>query len=138
VLKYVSFFLILVFVIACDNNIEYESDELKGSQIEPLEITYENVQKIFTIKCIACHNNTAYSLNYLSLEADVAFDNLINIKSQQRNNIDLIKPFEPENSYLYMKLIGNDIEGTKMPQNSALPTREIELIQKWIQEGAKL
>jgi hypothetical protein len=56
--------------------------------------------------------------------------------------LDLIEPGDPDNSYLYLKLVGDDrIEGARMPYNpltgeGELSESELGDILTWISAGA--
>ena len=62
--------------------------------------------------------------------------------SAQNPDLNLIQPNEPENSYLYLKLIGDDaIVGNAMPYNpltgeGTLTEAEIADVLTWITNGA--
>lgn len=139
VIKYVfkaCFSMLLIFTImSCDDDIQYQSDEFLNKDDLPLEATFINVQKIFSTKCISCHS-TDFGYEDLSLsEADTP-DNLINIKSKQSDDM-LIKPGEPELSYLYRKLTGETIIKDIMPQGGSLDSLDIDLVYRWIKNGAE-
>ncbi len=46
-----------------------------------------------------------------------------------------VEPGDPEGSYLYRALIGDDV--AQMPPGNPLPEELIETIYKWIEQGAK-
>jgi|GEM_PF-2967799 len=139
VIKYVftAFLSVVLFftIMSCDDDIVYQSDEFTNTDDQPIEATYINVQKLFSTKCISCHNSS-YGEEELSLSKEDTPDNIINVKSKQSEDM-LIKPGEPEESYLYRKLTGENIIQDVMPQGSSLDSVDIDLVYRWIKEGAK-
>ena len=74
----------------------------------------------------------------LDLTAGNSYANLVNQRSIQVA-LDLVKPGDAENSYLIHKLDGRPgIVGDRMPVNApALTTAQIDVIEQWINEGAR-
>jgi hypothetical protein len=112
-------------------------------------VTWEGrISKIFEFNCGGCHSGEEPQAG-LSLVGEGVYERLLE-PSVQNPDMKLIEPGpgtegspgEPENSYLYLKLIGDDsIEGTKMPYNpltgeGSLTQAELEDIQTWIINGA--
>jgi hypothetical protein len=105
----------------------------------PVQATYADIQsKVFTLSCAVsgCHTGPAAPLG-LKLEANSAFELLVNQPSQQESNFMRINPGDPANSYLVQKLEGTATSGLQMPRNQApLPLETIQAIRDWIQDGA--
>lgn len=70
---------------------------------------------------------------------DESFNNLVNVPSSVKSNIDRVEPGDPDNSYLIQKLEGAaGIVGTRMPQGGPfLSTEQVAVIREWIQNGAE-
>lgn len=111
-----------------------------------LEPTFSSIQaNIFEatdssgrLACTNCHagRNPLTSLNLLH---DVAYDQLVGRASGQRSDLMLVKPGDPENSYLIHKLDGRSgIVALRMPRNSPafLTDGQILVIKRWIETGA--
>ncbi len=69
------------------------------------------------------------------------YRSLVDVKSSQSKLL-LVKPGDPESSYLYHKLAGTHLEaggsGHSMPyQRDLLPTKEMDTIEQWIADDAK-
>ena len=71
---------------------------------------------------------------------------MINLASLQRTDLNLIEPFEPENSYLINKLRGDEMSeksstgnrSKQMPSLApALCEEVILVIEEWIRNGAQ-
>ncbi len=133
--KYIVLALITVtvFFTSCEDNIKYKVDIEEAS-----EVTFTDVKEIFTNNntCISCHNTQ--SKDYyagLDLSASV-YENIVGVNSTQRTNEVLIKANSPEESYLYRKMTGENIDGTIMPPGGKLNQIQLDKIKSWIENGA--
>ena len=120
----------------CSFSEGYEDLNLLGNGV-----TWESgIKDIFEFNCGGCHfgENPQGGLN---LVGDGVYERLLG-PSEQVPELNLIEPEDPENSYLYLKLIGDDrMEGLRMPFNPL--TGEGELTEAaladvltWISNGA--
>jgi hypothetical protein len=89
-----------------------------------------------------CHSGGAPA-NGLSLEAGVAYDELVNVAAQNAvanaAGKKRVVPNDAANSFLVQKLTGNltDFEGKQMPRDlPPLSNDLITLVEEWINEGA--
>lgn len=115
-------------------------DEPDDPGDDPALTTFSSLQNdFFTPTCArgGCHS-TASSAGGLSLEAGVAYGNLVNAPSQQLPQFNRVTPNDPDNSYLIKKLRGDlDISGSRMPQGGPFLTDEqIGRFVSWIDDGA--
>jgi len=99
----------------------------------------KDIQPIFTTSCVICHQGTG-GPSGLSLEPSSAYKNLINVKSAE-SSLARVAPVAPDKSYLLNKLMGTQGQvggsGGQMPFNApALPQDKLDLIKKWIADGA--
>lgn len=89
--------------------------------------------------CISCHTNVGRTPpENLNLAGD-AHAALVNVPSRQRPQLMLVKPGDPENSYLIHKIEGRaGIAGTRMPRTGPpfLTPGQILIIKRWIENGA--
>ncbi len=92
---------------------------------------------VFNRSCIEHHGDHATEAG-LDLTAGNAYANLVNVRSIQVA-LDLVTPGDAENSYLIHKLDGRPgIVGDRMPTNAPpLTTAQIDVIEQWINEGAR-
>ena len=90
-------------------------------------------QEVFTPTCAisGCHNGSERP----NLTSAVAYNNIVNVQSAQ--GVDYIDPGNPDNSYLYRKIIGVNIAGRIMPRNGAAFAAAItDSVRTWIENGA--
>ncbi len=93
--------------------------------------------EIFTPRCATsgCHSGSNPARG-LSLEVDRIASEIINVDSKG-SDLKHIDPGNPEGSYLFLKVRGDDgIAGSRMPPPSPLSEEEIEKIRAWIAAGA--
>ena len=106
----------------------------------PVESKFSSIQSnIFNKSCAisGCHDSGSQQAG-LDLSSGKAYGNLVNVPSSQKPNILRVKPGDPANSYLVMKLEGaSGISGRKMPLGGSLSTEQIDAIKQWISNGAK-
>ena len=97
--------------------------------------TFAQVQEtIFDVSCAlsGCHSDGAWP----DLSAGQAYDNIVNVESSR--SIALVEPGDPDNSYLYLKLLADaDIDGSRMPPGGPYLTPDaLETVRAWIENGA--
>lgn len=95
-------------------------------------------ERVFSPSCVVCHSGNAPAEG-LDLSAGAAYDDLVNVSSSQVPDLARVAPGDPENSYLYIKITGDDrmADGTsRMPMGGALSDDEIALVRDWIEAGA--
>jgi hypothetical protein len=77
----------------------------------------------------------------LVLERGIGYQRLVGPHSVQVPEMALVKPGDPDGSYLWMKLQHLTEEGDGMPRtltgSKKLRTAELELYRRWIEDGAK-
>jgi hypothetical protein len=125
---YIKLFLFILIIIAL---FSISCTEEKGNSVFVPDTTFHGdtisysrtIQPIFNRECISCHANP-----YADGELDLT--NWSNAMTTGRHN-PVIIPFEPESSYLFMKISGSDHDNS--PFNSE---RVLNPIYYWIQEGA--
>lgn len=63
--------------------------------------------------------------------------NLVNVPSTERPDMVRVAPFQPELSYMMLKLLGDPrIDGGQMPLGAAPDPEAISTIRAWIEAGA--
>jgi hypothetical protein len=91
--------------------------------------------------CATCHQGPSGLGGVLSLEADKAYDQLVNVPARSSCAPELrVAPGDPDASVLFLKIAGTTC-GNRMPP--ATPTffdghpDQLEAIRSWIQQGAQ-
>ena len=120
----------MLFTYAC------EHEQGVGPPGVGLEPTFSSIQSnILTPKCVnqGCHPG---QLAPMSLRAGAAYGNLVN--SPSAFGILRVAPGDADNSALYLKVIGDNSVGARMPlSRNALSSAETNAIRDWINNGAQ-
>ena len=96
--------------------------------------------EIFTPRCATsgCHSGTTRA-GGLSLQAEDIATAIVDVPSEARPDYKLVAPGDPVNSYLLMKMRGDEgIAGDRMPPARALEEEQIALVEEWVEDGAPL
>jgi len=86
--------------------------------------------------CTACHTSIGRAPSGgMSLDHDVAYDNIVKIASNRKAGAVRIVPGDPDSSYLVQKVEGAPgIVGVRMPQGGPyLSDGQILILRRWIQ-----
>jgi len=106
----------------------------------PAGSTLDEIQAaVFSVGCAACHSGIGSALpGVLDLSsADASFLSLVNVTSIEDGNFLRVRPGDPDNSYLVLKLEGSATVGEQMPQGGPpLDAAAIAAIRNWITNGA--
>ncbi len=126
---------------------EDESSTGSGSDVDcttPLSHATD-IQPIWDMSCTAGCHEAGGQWSTLPLTSDVAYDGIVNedgLQSQLLDGFDLVVPNEPENSYLLLKLTGE--QPGAGPGNSLMPLEAppldaatIATVEQWIACGAQ-
>ena len=131
----ISSFVLLTFVLfiyAC------EHEQGAGPQGGGLQPTFSSIQdNILTPKCrnAGCHPGGGAPPS-LPLQAGAAYDRLVNVQSAF--GIPRVDPGNADNSALYLKVIGDNSVGSRMPlSRNALSSEQTNAIRDWINNGAQ-
>jgi hypothetical protein len=136
--------LVLVSLAAgsCDENLR----EVTGPSPNLVPTLASIQQEIFETtdlagrnSCVSCHTTVGrVPPQGLNLAGD-SHAALVNVPSRQRPDLMLVKPGDPENSYLIHKMEGRPgISGTRMPRNGPpfMTEGQILVVKRWIEIGA--
>ncbi len=127
-IKQILFLGICIIIFSCSKLFltEIELSET-DCLIENIECTYsEHVKPIFDANCISCHESANNSNGNLSLSS---YANTTEASYIINNNL--------ENNLLYQKITGNQETNTQpMPPSGLMTQNDIDVIGKWIIEGA--
>ncbi len=97
-----------------------------------------SVQPLFELAC-NCHQSTPLMAPF-SLEVPEAYDNLVEVPSAQLPTMNLVTPGKLNESYLWHKLEGTQLEvggsGDRMPSTIPLDEDQKAIVARWISAGA--
>jgi len=105
---------------------------------EPLTADFQSIQdNVFTPICSPCHSGSS-APEGLMLDAAHSYNLLVGVPSTEVPTLDRVKPGDPDNSYLVLKIQGSaGIVGSQMPlHETPLPQATIDVIRQWITNGA--
>lgn len=109
---------------------------------EPAVYGYAEAQAIFDEHCIGCHFGDEGEAG-LALDEEHAYESIVGVTPANEIAADRgmkrVDPGKPENSFLLYKISEPGLgEGERMPLKlTKLSDEEIEILRKWIAEGAK-
>ena len=104
-----------------------------------LQPTFSSIRaQIFQVWCVVCHTSAGTPQGSLSLDAPIAYQNLVTVRSVGKPAAVRVVPGDPGKSYLIQKLEGRaDIVGDRMPLGGPyLSQSDIDVIRAWISQGA--
>lgn len=120
-----------------DDSGDGDSDDDGSDKIQP---TLASLQaQVFTPICSVCHigANAPFGLELDTLEHSA--NNLINVIAGGNASFKRVEPGNKDNSYLYLKVIGEPQAGSRMPLGqSPLSDEAIAAIGAWIEAGADI
>jgi hypothetical protein len=104
------------------------------------EVQFSSIASLLSNNCTACHNSEDRIAN-LVLEPAGVYEAIAG-KASGESKWPLVTPFKPDESYLYAKMAGTHARlggtGVQMPAGQPpLPAIEIDLIRRWIEQGAR-
>lgn len=105
-----------------------------GDDPKPVSFAAE-IQPIFDANCVSCHGGS-FPQGEMLLTAGDSHAQLVGVESAGYPPALRVAPGDREASVLYQKLEGNPDYGLQMPQGGSLTAAEIELVGRWIDEGA--
>ena len=121
------FVLSILTIFGCEHNVD-ESESQKGENLSFVKI----LNDVF-VSCSSCHLDGA-SNGGLDLSD---YENIVSAASTQKPDLMLIKPSDPDSSYLYMKITGAEgIIGYNMPPSGKISGDQLNLLRDWILAGA--
>ena len=125
--------IVNIFLFNCEEKIVSQCEQAVSEQKTDSLTTYEDIQtNIFNPNCISCHAGATPS-GGLDLSADVSYENLINVESNN-SSYKRVVPCESENSYLYISLEGES--APVMPPSGKLNDARIDSVAALIDRGA--
>lgn len=92
-----------------------------------------DIQPIFDANCVGCHGGNGG----LFLEAGSSYNNLVGVRASGNASFFRIQANNPDDSYLIMKIRGDNRAGQRMPLGGPFLDQEtINKVVTWVNEGA--
>ena len=129
--------LLTILLIGCSDNIVESVPSIDEDNVaEELAPKFTEIQNnIFNQSCAfsGCHVSGGVNPDL----SGNSYENIVNRASS--TGMDYVKPNDPDNSYILLKMIGSSgINGSRMPLNSSpIPQIQIDAFIEWINDGAK-
>lgn len=124
--------LALLLVVGCSDR---GTEPLPGGDdpgIDPVSYATD-VQPVWTANCTGCHG--AGGNAGLDLRAPDSRENLVGMTAVNWPGL-RVTAGDPDQSVLYLKLMGASGVGDRMPQGGVLDGGALETVRRWIAEGA--
>ncbi len=138
----ILFYLTTIFVLSilgCAEQITESAETVfpdENDSTQQIRPRFSSIQdSVFTPSCAisGCHDGSIKP----QLSKGVAYNQIVNVPNGENLKNDRIEPGNPEQSYLFLKLTGKNITGSRMPLGSPpLSQSVIDSIQVWIENGA--
>jgi mono/diheme cytochrome c family protein len=94
----------------------------------------DDVQPIFDTNCVGCHGDGGNA--GLDLRSGPSYTNLVQIPATE-SALNRVERDEPLQSWLYLKMTGQQNVGTEMPPGGPLDATVTDVVRTWIEEGAQ-
>lgn len=103
-----------------------------------------NVQPIFSSSCakVGCHTG-AFPSGGMNLSTGSAYTNIVGVTANSVPSLKRVLPGNPNDSYIVIKVEGNDprLQGSRMPDDAPtgqpfLTPAQVQVIRSWILQGA--
>lgn len=122
-----SGFILILFLQSCnkDNGPYLTGEEVIISETDTIYYAAD-IQPIFNLNCISCHDETHSKLD---LQSSVSYDQLLN----SGFSASYVDTANAEQSNIYLHLIG---QLSIMPPSGGLPNSDKDLVLFWIKQGA--
>lgn len=121
------------FIVKAEDQITLSELSITLGGTAPEFLLTKIEDKIFAPKCFSCHNSKVADKD-LDLSKWQTYAHTVNVKSQINTTQLLVKPGEAISSFLYQMLEDPSLAPDMLP--IALTSDEMDLIKRWINEGA--
>jgi hypothetical protein len=131
--RVLSVFVLLAATAACGPSVPVVPEGQQVSYAEHLE-------PLMIKRCLGCHTAEEPKAE-LVLEVGRGYAQLVGRASEQVPALQMVVPGDADASYLWHKLDHTAARGKGMPRtltgSKRLPEPELELIRRWIEDGAR-
>jgi hypothetical protein len=107
---------------------------------DAIQPTLTSIQdKVLTPICTQCHIGGGAPLGLQMDDLDTSIANLINVDSVTNPLFKRVSPNQPDQSFFYLKIIGDPQAGNQMPLGQTPLSTEVQsVIKTWIENGAPI
>ena len=123
---------LLLAVAGCSDR---GTEPITGGSTDTTVSFAADLQPIFNQTCLTCHGT--FVSGGLDLTPAVAWANLVGVAATGNPSLQRVIPGNPEQSVLYLKIIGDGSVGNRMPEGGVLDVDTIEQFRMWIVQGAE-
>ena len=124
--------MIFTLLLACDDTLFGVLPDTASAPVEQPDYTAD-VDPIWLDACAGCHTNGG-AQGSLTLDEGAAL--LVGVPSTEAPSVALVAPGSPDDSWIWLKLTGEQSDGSAMPLGSSLNAADLGTVQNWIEEGA--
>lgn len=136
VLQFISAITIISFLLLSNSCNKDKEFIIVSSTTATDTVSFSvDIQPIFNNSCIGCHDAT--HVTGQDLRPGISYSKIVNVVSYGYAPALRVKPFDAANSVLWNKDAGTGVYGQQMPVGGFIPQFEMDLIKKWINQGAK-
>ena len=124
-----------LFMLTACSDLGDDPEDVGGPMVPlPETVSFaDDIQPIFDVNCVFCHGDGGNA--GLDLRSGSSHANLVGVTATE-SPLSRIEPGEPLNSWLYLKITGQQNVGTMMPPTGSLAADLMDLVRTWIEEGA--
>ena len=97
----------------------------------------DDIQPIFDLSCALSGCHISRASRPPDLREGQSYSEVIDVESSGFSPLKLVKPKKPVESVIYLKIMGDQSTGSRMPPSGTLSDASIFAIRTWIDEGAK-
>jgi len=127
----IVFTTLLLYSCSADTGPVEEEPGTPSGTDNPVSFSQE-VQPVFDQNCTSCHPSSGN----LDLTAANSYSSLVNVPASGYSAVRVV-PGDPESSVLYGKINGSNTFGSNMPLGGSLSAAQIDIIKRWIEQGAE-
>ena len=133
----IALFLTCIIILFMGYGCVDLGSDLEENIIEESASFKKDIQPIFDISCASSGCQIAGHSTELDLRDGKSYMEIVNITSIDFSPLKLVEPNKPDNSVLYLKIVGHSSTGSSMPPGGTLKEGNINSIKLWIENGAQ-
>jgi len=108
-----------------------------GSQVEPTLSSIHEVVIDRSCNSQSCHGGSSPEADLDLSTPETAYDSLVGVTATEEPEFTRVVAGDPDNSLVYMVLLGPVGAIDQMPPGYELSVDEVEAVRQWIEDGAE-